>query len=266
MKAHVQTPEVLPCIQVLLLGKIRGKGITVIFTFGCRLCGISVLSSDSPPACESAAKSKHSSPVICKGSSVSKKGEPPASSGPPAPLADKKDADTLCICQKEHDTETPVVHKAVSSERHWKANLALHSFFILRWKDHWNQWLMIDHCYYLLWLTLRMWDLHLHLHDCNIPGCGAILGIGCKGIVLWDDMVAPCVFSSRLRKQILDLPIQPEYKWPFLLPHKPEQTPGCPSTVLEQFLNVGTCVHPCALACCLDRNHPFNTLEVEPPR
>ena len=88
-----------------------------------------------------------------------------------------------------------------------------------------------------------------------------------KGIVLWDDMVGSCVFSSRLREQILHLLIQLEYKWPFLLlMYKPEQIPGCSSTVLEQFLNVATCVHPRGLACCLDRNRPFNTLEVEPPR
>lgn len=185
----------------------------------------------------------------------------------PSSPGDKKDADTLCICQKEHDTETLIVQKVVSSEWHWKANLALCSFFVLRCKDRWDQWFIIDHCYYLSWLTLIMWELHLHLHDCSIPSCGAILAIGCKGIALWDDTVGPCAFSSHHREQILDLLIQLEYKWPFLLlMHKAEQIPGCPSTVLEHFWNVATCVHPRAPACCLDRHHPFNTLKVELPR
>lgn len=48
--------------------------------------------------------------------------------------------------------------------------------------------------------------------------------------------------------------------------HKSEQIPDCSSIVLEQFLYVATCVHPYVLACCLDRNHPFNTLEDECPR
>lgn len=101
----------------------------------------------------------------------------------------------------------------------------------------------------------------------NVPGCGAILGTGCKGIILWEDTVGSCVFSSHLREQILHLLIKQEYKWSFLLLMcESEQIPGCSSIVLEQFLHVATWVHPHALACCLDRNHLFNTLEAECPR
>lgn len=137
------------------------------------------------------------------------------------------------------------MQKAISLKWHWKANPVLCFFFILRWKDHWDQWLMIDHCCYLLWLTSRMWGLHLH--DSNTPDYGAVWGIGCKGIVLWDDVVGLCVFSSCLREQILHLLIQLEYKWPFLLlMYKPEQIPGCSPTVLEQFLSVATCSPMCS--------------------
>lgn len=151
--------------------------------------------------------------------------------------------------------------RRLSVQRHWKANLALRSCFVIRWKDRWGQWLTIGHCCCLLWLTLRMWDLHLH--DCILTGCGAVLGTGCKGIVIWDDTVGPYVFSSSLREQILDFLIQLEYKRPFLLlMHKPEQIPGCPWTVLKSS-NLCSPMPSCLLP---GRNHPFNTLEVEPPR
>lgn len=67
MGAHVQIPEIFPCIQVFLLGEVSGKGIRV--RCSCRLCGIFILSSASTLPCEllvckSAAKLKLSFPSI----------------------------------------------------------------------------------------------------------------------------------------------------------------------------------------------------------
>lgn len=165
-------------------------------------------------------------------------------------------------CQKEHETETSVVQKAVSAERNWKGPWPL--FFLHSKVKGPLRSVPYD---WMLLLSVIVKNVRSSSIYYNGPGCGAILGIGCKVIVLWEDTDGSCVSSSHLREQILHLLIKQEYKWSFLLlMYKLEQIPGCSSVVLEQLSHVATCIHPCALACCLDRNHPFNALEAECPR
>lgn len=169
---------------------------------------------------------------------------------------------SLQVCQQKHETETSIVQKAVRAERQWKGPWPL---FWLHLKV---KVLLRSVAYdWILLLSLVIKNVRSSFIYYNVLGCGAILGTICKGIFLWEETVDPCVFSSHLREQTLHFLIKQEYKWPYiLLMHKSEQIPDCSSIVLEQFLYVATCVHPYALACCLDRNHPFNILEAECPR
>lgn len=68
---------------------------------------------------------------------------------------------------------------------------------------------------WILLLSLIIENVRSSFIYYNALGCGAILGTICKGIVLWEDTVGPCVFSSNLREQILHFLIKQEYKWSF---------------------------------------------------
>lgn len=155
---------------------------------------------------------------------------------------------SLHVCQQEHETETSIVQKAVSAERHWKGPWPL--FFL-----HLKVKVPLRPVAYdwLLLLSLVIKNVRSSFIFHNLPGCGAILGTIFKGIALWEETVDPCVFSLQLRKQTLHFLIKQEYKWSFLLlMHK--SWASCSN------------MYSRALACCLDRNHPFNTLEAECPR